>query len=74
MLLHTSARTKGLTIALDYDLFLPTRFIGDLGRIRQVLTNLLGNALKFTAKGHVLIRFLGIPNPEHGNAEVTITI
>lgn len=74
MLLHTSARNKGLTIALDYDLFLPTRFIGDPGRIRQVLTNLLGNALKFTAKGHVLIRVLGIPNPEHGNAEVTITI
>lgn len=74
MLLQASARDKGLTIALDYDLFLPTRFIGDPGRIRQVLTNLMGNALKFTTEGHVLIRVLGIPNPEHGNAEVTITI
>ena len=74
MLLQPAAREKDLTVALDYDLFLPTRFIGDPGRIRQVLTNLLGNALQFTTKGHVLIRVLGIPNPEHGNAEVTITI
>ena len=74
MLLQPTARDKKLTVALDYDLFLPTRFIGDPGRIRQVLTNLMGNALKFTSKGHILIRVLGIPNPEHGNAEVTITI
>ena len=45
MLLQSLARDKGLTIALDYDLFLPTPFIGDPGRIRQVLTNLMGNAL-----------------------------
>ena len=74
MLLQPATREKGLTVALDYDLFLRTRFIGDPGRVRQVLTNLLRNALKFTTKGHVLIRVLGIPNPEHGNAEVTITI
>jgi signal transduction histidine kinase len=74
MLLQPATREKGLTVALDYDLFLRTRFIGDPGRVRQVLTNLLRNALKFTTKGHVLIRVLGIPNPEHGNAEVTIMI
>lgn len=74
MLLQSKAREKGLNIVLDYDLFLPTRFIGDPGRIRQVLTNLIGNAVKFTNNGHILVRVLGIPNPEQGNAEVTITI
>ncbi len=74
MLLQPSTRDKGLNILLDYDLFLPTSFVGDPGRIRQVLTNLMGNAVKFTASGHVLVRVIGIPNPESGNADITITI
>ncbi|MFD0982337.1 response regulator [Tropicimonas aquimaris] len=54
------AREKGLDLHVDYDLFLPTRLIGDPGRIRQVLTNLIGNAVKFTDEGHVLIRVVGM--------------
>ncbi|MEP3783226.1 response regulator [Ascidiaceihabitans sp.] len=74
MLLQPLARDKGLNLLLDYDLFLPTSFVGDPGRIRQVLTNLMGNAVKFTASGHILVRVIGVPNPETGNADVTITI
>lgn len=59
-LLAPSAREKGLDLLIDYDLFLPTRFVGDPGRIRQVLTNLLGNAVKFTSTGHVLVRTVGM--------------
>ena len=60
MLLSPGARDKGLDLVVDYDLFLPTMLVGDPGRIRQVLTNLVGNAVKFTASGHVLVRVTGI--------------
>lgn len=55
------AQEKGIKITLDFDMFLPARFIGDQGRLRQVLTNLIGNAVKFTSDGHVAIRVVGVP-------------
>ena len=59
VLLQPSARDKGIKLLVDYDLFLPTRFMADPGRMRQILTNLLGNAVKFTTDGHVLARIVG---------------
>ncbi|PRY21229.1 signal transduction histidine kinase [Aliiruegeria haliotis] len=53
-------RDKGLELHVDYDLFLPTKLVGDPGRLRQVLTNLIGNAVKFTFDGYVLIRITGL--------------
>jgi PAS domain S-box-containing protein len=49
----TTADKKGIRLTLDYDEDLPTRFLGDELRIRQVLSNLLGNAVKFTDEGEV---------------------
>ncbi|UWQ79565.1 response regulator [Leisingera sp. S132] len=74
MLLQPTARDKGLALLVDYDLFLPTRFVGDPGRIRQVLTNLAGNAVKFTKEGHVTLRVTGITSPEDGQCAVHVTI
>ncbi len=61
LMLQPAAREKGLDLRVDYDLLMPTRFFGDAGRLRQVLVNLMGNAVKFTASGHVLVRITGLP-------------
>lgn len=61
MLLQSTAKDKGITLGIDYALHLASSFIGDPGRIRQILTNLIGNAVKFTAKGSVIVHVTGKP-------------
>ncbi len=55
-LLAERAYQKGLEIACDIDEAIPTMLCGDPVRIRQILTNLVHNAIKFTATGEVVVR------------------
>ncbi len=73
-LLQPTAREKGLSLVVDYDLFLPTMFVGDPGRLRQVMTNLIGNAVKFTGAGHVLVRVVGTTDTSTGHCELHVTV
>ena len=55
-LLAEGAQGKGLELLGDVDPDVTTRLRGDPGRVRQVLTNLLGNGIKFTRQGEVSLR------------------
>jgi signal transduction histidine kinase/CheY-like chemotaxis protein len=72
-ILTPHASEKGLELIINYPPSLNHHFIGDEGRMRQVMTNLIGNAIKFTEKGHI-ITDVKISEPRDGTAFITISV
>ena len=58
-MIYFKAKEKNLTFVTDVDERIPDRLFGDVVRIRQVITNILNNAVKYTEKGSVSLKITG---------------
>jgi signal transduction histidine kinase/CheY-like chemotaxis protein len=75
-ILGLSAREKGLSLSAEIDAGVPDTVLGDRGRLRQVLLNLVNNGIKFTAEGSVAVQVkaaAGGPGAVHVSFRVTDT-
>ena len=71
-LIGTRAEEKDLELIVRYQPKFPSQFIGDEGRIRQILVNLVGNAVKFTDSGHVVVDVSGTYDRNNASLKVRI--
>ncbi|WP_051656799.1 hybrid sensor histidine kinase/response regulator [Butyrivibrio sp. AE3004] len=72
-MLQLRASDKGLSLQLNIDPRLPTELIGDALRIKQIITNLLTNAIKYTEKGSVTFS-VSLKNNDEKNATIHVAV
>ena len=70
MLFNGLAYTKGIEIIVNQPNNIPRNYIGDEIRIKQVLSNLINNAVKFTDNGHVFINIFSHPTEQDKNVHL----
>jgi len=73
-LLAPTAEAKGLELIVHYTPNTPRYLTGDETRLRQILMNLTGNAIKFTDEGHVVVSVDGHQHPNDECAHLRITV
>ncbi len=71
--LAVAAHKRGLELVLNLDPAVPNRVVGDPIRLRQILVNLVGNAIKFTERGDVVIR-LSVDAREQGTVLLHLAV
>ncbi|MBO6917180.1 MAG: response regulator [Rhizobiaceae bacterium] len=73
-LVSASIKSKGLEIILRVAPDIPERLIGDDIRIRQIITNIVGNAVKFTDDGHVFINVDATQSVKEDHSQIRISV
>ncbi len=72
-LVASRAQEKQIEVIVRFQPDLPNVLVGDGGRVRQVVTNLVGNAVKFTEAGHVLINVSGRAQSDEATVRIEVT-